>query len=95
MSHTLGRVFVAATFGLVVAYASLLADHARGEERNQRYALVLSSLDPYLVDLPEEQRATVKIGLAKTLFHQPSPARTAQRPRKWPSMAMRKTSSSC
>lgn len=72
VSRLLGRVFVAATFGVVAAYASRQADHAqRGEERNRRYALVLSSIDPYLADIPEDQRAGVKIELAKTLFHQP------------------------
>jgi len=72
VSHILGRVFVAATVGVLAAYASRLADQAqRTEERNRRYALVLSSIDPYLADLEPEQRTTVKIELAKTLFHQP------------------------
>jgi len=57
---------------VLAAYASRLADQAqRTEERNRRYALVLSSIDPYLADLEPEQRTTVKIELAKTLFHQP------------------------
>jgi hypothetical protein len=73
VSHILGRVFVAATFGVLAAYASRQADQAhRIEERNRRYALVLSSIDPYLADLEPEQRTAVKIELAKSLFTQPA-----------------------
>lgn len=72
VSQILGRVFVAATFGVLAAYASRQADQAqRIEERNRRYALVLSSIDPYLADLEPAQRTDVKIELAKTLFSQP------------------------
>ncbi|PPU94275.1 hypothetical protein [Xanthomonas albilineans] len=72
ISHILGRVFVAATFGVLAAYASRQADQAnRIEERNRRYALVLSSIDPYLANLEPEQRTAVKIDLAKNLFTQP------------------------
>lgn len=73
VSHILGRVFVAATFGVLAAYASRQADQAhRIEERNRRYALVLSSIDPYLANLEPEQRTAVKIDLAKSLFTQPT-----------------------
>lgn len=73
ISHILGRVFVAATFGVLAAYASRQADQAhRIEERNRRYALVLSSIDPYLANLEPEQRTAVKIDLAKSLFAQPT-----------------------
>ncbi|MGA7437247.1 MAG: hypothetical protein WBW32_03855 [Luteibacter sp.] len=71
VSQILGRVFVAATFGVLAAYASRQADQAqRIEERNRRYALVLSSIDPYLADLEPAKRTDVKIELAKTLFTQ-------------------------
>lgn len=71
VSATLGRAFVAAAVGILAAYASRQADiYRKGEERARRYQLVLSSIDPYVASLKEEQRETVKIELAKTLFGQ-------------------------
>lgn len=71
IAHTVGRVFVMATLGILAAYASRQADHyQKSEERNRRYQLVLSSIDPYLASLEEKERSPVKIELAKVLFGQ-------------------------
>jgi hypothetical protein len=71
VSATLGRAFVAAAVGILAAYASRQADiYRKSEERARRYQLVLSSIDPYVASLKEDQREAVKIELAKALFGQ-------------------------
>ena len=39
--------------------------------RNRRYHLELASIDPFLKDLPEEERHELKSQLADRLFAQP------------------------
>lgn len=63
------RAFVAATFGLLAAYAARQADrHESVERSSRRLELALASVDPYLVDLPEDQQHEVKQALAMKFF---------------------------
>jgi len=75
------RTFVAVAFGVLAAFASRQADRSYlAEMQNRRYQLSLSSIDPYLITLPEEMRHEVKIKLAERLFGAP-PADLADSPR--------------
>lgn len=63
------RVFVALTFGILAAYAARQGDrYAEQESENRRYQLELSSIDPYLANLPKETQYKVKTELADKLF---------------------------
>jgi ElaB/YqjD/DUF883 family membrane-anchored ribosome-binding protein len=63
------RAFVAATFGLLTAYATRQADrHESVERSSRRLELALASIDPYLVDLPEDLQHQVKQELAMKFF---------------------------
>ena len=63
------RVFVAITFGILAAYGARQADrYFNNEFRNRRFQLELSSIDPYLVGLPQDTQQQVKVELAQRLF---------------------------
>lgn len=63
------RAFVAATFGLLAAYAARQADrHESVERSSRRLELALASVDPYLVNLPEDIQHRVKQELAMKFF---------------------------
>lgn len=63
------RAFVAATFGLLAAYAARQADrHESVERSSRRLELALASIDPYLVNLPEDLQHQVKQELAMKFF---------------------------
>lgn len=63
------RAFVTITFGILAAYAARQGDrYSDTESRNRRYQLELSSLDPYLANLPEETQHKVKVDIAMKLF---------------------------
>lgn len=66
------RAFVTVTFGILAAYAARQADrYGEVEVVNRRYQLELSSIDPYLANLPAEKQREVKVELAKKLFGNP------------------------
>lgn len=68
-SGVAARAFVTVTFGILAAYAARQGDrYSDTESRNRRYQLELSSLDPYLANLPEETQHKVKVDLAMKLF---------------------------
>ncbi len=63
------RAFVTLTFGVIAAYAARQGDrYSDIEVRNRRYQLELSSLDPYLANLPQETQHKVKVEIAQKLF---------------------------
>lgn len=63
------RAFVTLTFGIMAAYAARQGDrYSDNEIRNRKYQLELSSLDPYLANLPEETQHKVKVDIAMKLF---------------------------
>jgi hypothetical protein len=63
------RAFVAATFGILAAYAARQSEqYSEIEVGNRRYQLELSSIDPYLANLPADVQQTVKVELAQKLF---------------------------
>ena len=63
------RLFVTMTFGILAAYAARQSDrYAETEVRNRGYQLELSSIDPYLANLPEDIQQKVKVELAQKLF---------------------------
>lgn len=63
------RVFVAMAFGVLGAYAARQGDrYIDSEARNRRYQLELSSIDPYLANLPDNIKTNVKVQLADKLF---------------------------
>lgn len=63
------RVFVAAAFGVLGAYAARQAErHEAVERSNRRLELALASIDPYLVSLPEDKQHQVKQELAMKFF---------------------------
>lgn len=63
------RAFVAVTFGVLAAYAARQSDrYSEVEVRNRRYQLELSSIDPYLANLPKDVQQKVKLELAQKLF---------------------------
>ena len=63
------RLFVAATFGILAAYAARQAiGHEAVERASRRLELSLASIDPYLVGLPEETQHQVKKELAMRFF---------------------------
>ncbi len=71
------RIFVAASFALLATYAERQANrHRETERRNRRWQLVLSSVNPYLVDLPEDKQQAVKQLVAERIFA--SPEKTAE-----------------
>jgi hypothetical protein len=69
------RVFAALAFGLFGAYAARQAERQEESERHhRRFELELASIDPYLIDFPEEKRQEMKQELAKRMFGQASQA---------------------
>lgn len=63
------RAFVTLTFGIVAAYAARQGDrYSDVEVRNRKYQLELSSLDPYLANLPQDTQHEVKVEIAQKLF---------------------------
>ncbi|WP_145985408.1 ATP synthase subunit B family protein [Marilutibacter maris] len=63
------RAFVAASFAVLAVFAVRQNDrYHESEQRNRRYQLELSSIDPYLTSLPEDVRSDVKVKLADRLF---------------------------
>ena len=63
------RLFVALTFGILAAYAARQAiSHEAVERASRRTELALASVDPYLVNLPEEVQHQVKKELAMKFF---------------------------
>jgi len=66
-----GRAFVAVACGILAAYAAQQANkHNEVERYNRRMELELASIDPYLVNLPEELQNDVKKALAERMFGQ-------------------------
>jgi hypothetical protein len=64
-----GRAFVVVTAGVLAAYAVRQSDrYSEIEIANRRYQLELSSIDPYLANLPEQDQQKVKLQLAEKLF---------------------------
>jgi hypothetical protein len=73
------RLFVAAAFGLLAAYAERQANrHADSERRNRRWQLVLASVNPYLTDLPEERQHEIKALIAEKVFAASEPVAGAE-----------------
>lgn len=65
------RIFVAASFGLLAAYAARQADkHEIAERKNRKMELELAAIDPYLSELPEDKKHCIKEELASRLFAQ-------------------------
>lgn len=65
----LARFGVVLTFGALAGYGARQADkHHRVERRNRRVELELASIDPFLAELPEEERNQVKAAVADRLF---------------------------
>jgi hypothetical protein len=63
------RAFVAITFGIFAAYGIKQADrYLDNEIRNRLFQLELSSIDPYLANLPNELQDQVKLELSKKLY---------------------------
>lgn len=63
------KIFVTIAFGILAAFSVRQADkYSAIEMINRRYQLELSSIDPYLVNLPEEIQEKVKVELSKKLF---------------------------
>jgi hypothetical protein len=64
-----GRIFVTVAFGILAAYGVRQADKFSNiEMTNRRYQLELSSIDPYLVGLPQDIQDNVKVELCQKLF---------------------------
>ncbi|MGM0879716.1 MAG: hypothetical protein ACQEXQ_01595 [Bacillota bacterium] len=56
-----GRVFVAATFGVLATYGGRQAGkHQVAERLNRKMELELASIDPYLASMPEDFRTLLK-----------------------------------
>lgn len=65
------RLFAASTFGILAAYAARLADkHDFSEKLNRKMELELASIDPYIVNLPEDLKNEIKKQLSDKLFGQ-------------------------
>ena len=65
------RLFAASTFGILAAYAARLADkHDFSEKLNRKMELELASIDPYIVNLPEQLKNDIKKQLSEKLFGQ-------------------------
>jgi len=65
------RLFAASTFGILAAYAARLADkHDFSEKLNRKMELELASIDPYIVNLPEDLQNEIKKQLSDKLFGQ-------------------------
>ena len=66
-----GRAFVLVTVGIFAAWAGKQAEkYDETERRNRIFELELASLDPYLKDLPNDDRNQIKKDLALSLFGQ-------------------------
>ena len=75
-----GRVFAAATIGILAAFAARQsAWHDDRERYNRRMELELASIDPYLANLPKDIQDKVKEVLAERFFGQKEPAKGAKR----------------
>ncbi len=65
----LARFGVVLTFGALAGYAARQADkHHKVERRNRRVELELASIDPFLAELPDEERNQIKAAVADRLF---------------------------
>jgi hypothetical protein len=67
--HISSRIFVAVTFGVLLAYAAKQAEkHREIERRNRRTELELASINPFISELPEDIRQEIKRELANRMF---------------------------
>ncbi|MDX9688069.1 hypothetical protein [Halopseudomonas formosensis] len=65
----LARFSVILTFAALAGYAARQAEkHHKVERQNRRIELELASIDPFLAELPEEERNQVKAAVADRLF---------------------------
>lgn len=63
------RAFVALTFGILAAYSARQGDrYSDIEVTNRRFQLELSSIDPYLANLPSDTQHKLKVELGQRLF---------------------------
>lgn len=70
----LARFGVVLTFGALAGYAARQADkHHKVERRNRRVELELASIDPFLAELPDEQRNKIKAVVADRMFAREEP----------------------
>ncbi|MCC5860267.1 MAG: hypothetical protein JJT90_19115 [Ectothiorhodospiraceae bacterium] len=65
----LARFGVVLTFAALAGYGARQADkHHKVERRNRRVELELASIDPFLAELPDDERNRVKAAVADRLF---------------------------
>ncbi len=65
----LARFGVVLTFAALAGYGARQADkHHKVERRNRRVELELASIDPFLAELPDDERNQVKAAVADRLF---------------------------
>ena len=70
----LARFGVILTFGALAGYSARQADkHHRVERRNRRVELELASIDPFLAELPDEERNQIKAAVADRMFAREEP----------------------
>lgn len=71
-----GRVFVSLTFGILGAYAALLAqEHFTVERRTRRLELELAALGPFIAQFSPEDQVKAKQALMDRVFGQAEPER--------------------